>query len=349
MFNRVTSMTFAPRHRRQMWLVLLGVVAALWSSASPVAATPTAADPLAAPLAYSLFHCQRPFAALASMSQLSKEQKRSNCDFTYFIVSKAGVVIDCEAPAPSSPALVCNVTARVTFSVPWDLQRRLAVQMGTVVDYVNVRRVPATQPPRYACKKQDTNGLDGDPLLAEDDAWRYSLNLRAKGNSTVSYKGFDGEGYSVCCEGMQESHCAWETATRADGTTTSIMVLGDCPLPTIPQRTEEAESTVSREAHFVVHRPLHRFVEGPWVLQLQLWRRRPAYLPVGTTAPVEDSNSEPTEDHRETLGRVNIPFHITASDLWASGHVRVVPHHTTATDRENPNAVVEVLPANPVS
>lgn len=221
--------------------------------------TSAAAHPQAEP---STFRCLRPFSAMNAFVDVAKAAAAQNCDFHYFTVTSASAAVRCaaevggggggSAAAAGSDATSCNVTLRWSMRRAADVVHRLQRQVGTDADYftqntnTNAAAGATTQKksPRATASSPPAAPGGGAFLTEDDDVWRYTLALRAKGDSTVHYKGYhDGDGYSMCCACLVEGDCVWMAAEQGDNdlavdeevaTTFSLAqsrLLRGCPLP----------------------------------------------------------------------------------------------------------------------
>jgi hypothetical protein len=223
------------------------------------AAAATAAAPQA-----DGFRCLRPFAAMDSFVAVAKADTSHNCAFHYFTVTSASAELSCATAAGSDTSAAsasptnargeaarsvdsfnadttsCSVTVQWSMRRAGNVARLLQRQVGTDADYLThnatsqrTRRPPAKQKPPVL------------PFLTEEeDVWRFNVALRAKGDSTVQYKGFNsGDGYSMCCDCIDEADCVWLSAEQGDNDLVADEVvdpdvslphrriLRGCPLP----------------------------------------------------------------------------------------------------------------------
>jgi hypothetical protein len=113
----------------------------------------------------------------------------------------------------------------------------------------------------------------------------YTLELHALNHSKITYKGFDGVGYDVCCDFLNATSgaCEWISDGAAGHEQRRRRVV-TCALtsPTTPVGTHMFGS---------VRKPLHKLVEGAWEFKWTL-RRGP-----------------------ETVGRLTVPFHVTPAHI----------------------------------
>ncbi|CBZ26903.1 conserved hypothetical protein [Leishmania mexicana MHOM/GT/2001/U1103] len=303
------------------------------------------------------FRCLRPFAATGTFPSVAKAHPTQNCDYFYFSVEDAKAELMCASPLASTTAvsdeMSCNVTVRVSMRRASDVASRLQRQVGTDKDYFTheTSTVSATASPTGG----DNTRPSAAPFLTEDeDVWRYAVSLKAKGDSSIHYKGFNGgNGYSLCCAALEEADCAWMTPQKGDKdldcdedvdvgfASQRSRVLRGCPLPfPAPHSaggggifgasadarvllTDLDEGENSGVFHAVITKPLHRITEGPWEVMVQMWRRR-QQMPSGDE---EDFFSVPA-DHSveaEVLGRIMVPFTLNLTELQQQGRITHVP------------------------
>jgi hypothetical protein len=152
------------------------------------------------------------------------------------------------------------------------------------------------------------------------DAMRYTIELKAVGSSTVRYKGFDDEGYSVCCSMLKNNHnsvetteiCEWvnqssSSSSQVDAqneeqneTETKVLKVQkltsktSCPLNNDADynvRIIDGRRVFKNLIHGQVERPLHRKIFGKWEARIEFYR--------DTTA--------------QGVGRLVIPFELSAA------------------------------------
>ena len=116
--------------------------------------------------------------------------------------------------------------------------------------------------------------------MTKNDQARYKLELKAVNDSTISYKGFDGRGYSMCCMFMDKAECEWveseEQPPLAEGeqqpavTTigTKKQVVTKCPLQ---DRVPESEAVSELSLSGSITKPLHSYRVGSWDATLSLF------------------------------------------------------------------------------
>lgn len=258
--------------------VVLGLVLLTGASALPsrVEAATTALH--AAPP----FRCFRPFSALDKFAP-SSMHRRDNCEFDYVQVERAHVDVDCEGRSANKDSdgngtcyAVLDITFRTTdrsildHKLPQD--EHIDVQSGRVR-------------PHY------------HPY--------YTVELHALNHSRITYKGFDGVGYDLCCDFLNRSaaQCTWGATpddahpqgNRVDGAAAEEaplnppkrQVLSYCA---VTDEMTPAGSVVSGS----LRKPLHRLIEGDWELKFTLRRGH------------------------ETVGRLTVPFKVRAEDIAAA-------------------------------
>lgn len=167
--------------------------------------------------------------------------------------------------------------------------------------------------PRWWSDDDDTEKRDkGESLDEEWDYWRYSIALLAPtsaGGGEIHYKGFDENGYSMCCDFLQppfsspysgvqggeeesrpasptpsSSYCHWiQTNPPSDDepqeegagnrTTSRRVLLPTCPLP----QTATATTAWRRNSRVIrgkIVKPLPSLAEGEWRAKVRMWRVR---------------------------------------------------------------------------
>ncbi|KAG5480241.1 hypothetical protein CUR178_06297 [Leishmania enriettii] len=305
------------------------------------------------------FRCLRPFSATGTFSKVAKAHPSHNCDFFYFAVEDAAAELKCTSSSPADAAAVssetfCNVTVRWSMRRASDAAARLRRQVGADKDYFTreASTTSTTTPPT----RVRTSNTSAAPFVTEDaDVWRYAVSLKAKMDSAINYKGFNnGDGYSLCCDALEEADCAWTTPQKGDNdrdcdediddgfASQRSRMLRSCPLPfPVPSSTGDVggdfgtslgarvaltdldEDESSGFFHGVITKPLHRIVEGPWEVIVQMWRRRQQTPPDGT----DPFLSIPTDQTIETevLGRIVVPFTLSLAQLQRQGRITQEP------------------------
>lgn len=324
-------MTAAPVHCQRRYTRLWAVVAALCVLACvvAVASTTAAAAVGPTPLVSSEFRCQKSFESVQTFADVAATAKERNCNFHFFSVRAASVGLTCERDSCGGGLLdSCNVTLTVEADVPADVSARLASRSGSEAEY-------------SAMAGGNGGGGGGQPrggggswlggrLLDTDDLWRYELELRPVGGAggpTVRYRGFDSQGYSLCCDGMADhaAHCQWtdlqagdndlvgedsEATEEVDEGAPRQRQLLACPLP-MPSGVTVPKAGTGFTVR--VARPLpSTAADGAWEALLELYRLRSTYGGGGAAA------------EREVLGRVLVPFALDTARLLSGGHVAVV-------------------------
>ncbi|GET88396.1 hypothetical protein, conserved [Leishmania tarentolae] len=299
------------------------------------------------------FRCLRPFSATGTFSSVAKAHPSQNCDFFYFTVEDAKAELKCASPSAATAlqpeSVSCNVTVRVAMRRASDVVVRLQQQIGTDKDYFTQEETTSTT--RASPTHSDGRRPSAAPFLSDgEDVWRYAVSLRAKGDSSIHYKGFDGgNGYSLCCDALEEADCMWMAPQKGDtdldcdedvGVGLPLQqsrILRGCPLP-FPAADSDAfgesrgarvlltdldEGDSSDIFHAAITKPLHRIVEGPWDMMVQMWRRRQQVPAKGS----EDSFSVPVNHSSEAdvLGRIMVPFVLNLTELQKQGRITHVP------------------------
>ncbi|KPI84102.1 hypothetical protein ABL78_6839 [Leptomonas seymouri] len=343
------------------------------------------------------FRCLRPFSAMDSFATVAKEDASQNCNFHYFTVTAASAELSCVTTADGIPSASldardgfkndeagasasCNVTVRWTMQRAGNVVEMLQRQVGTDEDYFMRQTAESTASsatsshPRTSPSQPDGAAAVAPFFTEDSDIWRYAISLRAKGDSTVQYKGFNnGGGYSMCCDCIAEGECAWLAAEQGDNDLAvdeevnpsfslhQHRMLWGCPLPfpegpstkgdedggfgafpgarvTLTDLDEDLEAGKEKDCfRGQITKPLHRLVEGPWEVTVQMWRRRQLQSSSSTTpasVPM-DSNIE-----AEVLGRVVVPFTLDFTQLEKEGRVTHVKSMALTVED-----VTEVVPA----
>ncbi|KEG13224.1 hypothetical protein DQ04_01141100 [Trypanosoma grayi] len=137
--------------------------------------------------------------------------------------------------------------------------------------------------------------------VVENDTYRFSLQLRAFRDSVVHYKGFDQNGYSMCCNFIQGAECSWEGRQQgedarlkegAGGGVSGISTRKEPRIVSCPLYHGVARGSTF---HGVVTKPLHRLAITEWEARLEFWRG--------------------VQQDRELLGRLLLPFRLTEDDV----------------------------------
>ncbi|CCW62944.1 unnamed protein product [Phytomonas sp. EM1] len=285
------------------------------------------------------FHCQRSFSAMSSFRSFGGREAQKNCDFYYFEIENASAKVQCEVPntQQSSEAglempLNCSIELNIVAELAKDVSERFAHRVGSVAHYADMNSSPSAM---------------RAVLLDSDDPWRYSFELRSTlGRGTaINYKGYNGQGYSLCCSAIPEAKCEWVHEEEGDlsfGANESLgemkeerqataqLVLSECPLPLPTPRGEShpnsspVDSPPGREFFYIrVSRPLHRFVPGPWEARLMLWRQRMSFAAGAKGKDGTLSTADP-----EVLGRVIVPFELPeagTSEIKDDKHQPLLP------------------------
>jgi hypothetical protein len=133
------------------------------------------------------------------------------------------------------------------------------------------------------------------------DSARYTLELRSVNDSTINYKGFDGNGYSLCCAFIDDSRCEWVEEADAHLPHEDVSVAKpkrqrlkpkECSVftaPTFGEADQEQGSSPVIKGH--VEKPLHTYSVGHWEAKLTFWR------------------------DQEIVGKLSIPFQLTQEDV----------------------------------
>ncbi|KAG8341842.1 hypothetical protein TRVL_07333 [Trypanosoma vivax] len=238
------------------------------------------------------FRCLRSFSSLPRLTSTAIKSM-SSCNFTAFEVLNANARTSCKATASqdngarSASVTLCSVTVNVVLRLPSGSRRE---------------------------------------LVTTSDEYRYSFHLRALNNSMVHYRGFNKNGFSLCCNFLQGTRCSWEATHNASVRNESRQRHGgapsknesevadvnatatppgepavlSCPMYTKSSRHEYVNGTVTK--------PLHQLVSGSWEVRVEFWHY---------------ANAE-----RTGLGRVLLPFHLHKHEILSSSRSAV--SHLTA-------------------
>ncbi|KAG5479475.1 hypothetical protein LSCM1_04739 [Leishmania martiniquensis] len=305
------------------------------------------------------FRCLRPFSATGTFASVAKARPSQNCDLFYFTVEDAAAELKCASPSPATAVAAaavagetsCNVTVRWSMRRAPDAAARLQRQVGADKDYL-MRGASTTSTTSTPAPAPSSNPSAAYLVTEDADVWRYAVSLKAKGDSTINYKGFhSGDGYSLCCDALEEADCVWMTPQRGDNDLACDEDIGDgpvpqhsrmlrsCPLPfPAPSGVGAAfgASSGARVAltdledeersglfHGVVTKPLHRIVEGPWEVMVQMWRRRQR-IPRDGAGPSSSILTDAAIE-AEVLGRLVIPFTLNMAELQKNGRITQAP------------------------
>lgn len=275
------------------------------------------------------FRCQKPLSAFNSVTgRQQKTTGSSGCDFTYFRVTDASVNVHCGSSSsavttlerePSSSGVQvdqaaeqeaettngggkqqgCRVTVQLELQLSPDLPLLLEYQ------YMEMSRNCS-----YSSRDGNTTATAAAASLLEEDQdiWRYSIALSHTGASDkgeIHYKGYDHNGYSMCCDfipspsaaldsSSSSSYCFWQPASGDVHRYARRVLLPDiCPLPQTPDVAAErariipsvASSSTKKAALGTtqnpfprvfgqVTKPLPALLPGEWRAKVQLWRTR---------------------------------------------------------------------------
>ncbi|KAF8304638.1 hypothetical protein TcBrA4_0044860 [Trypanosoma cruzi] len=242
------------------------------------------------------FRCMRPFESLPRFSPANMDSGE-NCRFGPFRVINAKAMTQCvrdddDTARAASPT--CSVTLRVSFQTEGDKRRH---RVGGAA-------------------------LAGSDEAFGSEAYRFSLRLRAFNDSIVEYKGFDQNGYSMCCHFIEGSECSWDVKEEEGNSTQQEAAT--------PQKDDDGRASHAprrREAmvvscpirnpvvpgivfHGAITKPLYRLVITDWEARLELWRGRP--------------------HEKVFLGRVLVPFRLTEDDIASAQSNAAATTTTTA-------------------
>lgn len=180
----------------------------------------------------------------------------------------------------------------------------------------------------YATVRFSGERLTALPPGVEDA--RYTLELRAVNVSTVNYKGFDHNGYSVCCALLDEAHCEWSNDSDGDPPKPTSAAVGEAE-----QNSQSANTTVDNEPDPTVtatHRkrvlrsiacPLYASEAVPAAGNTATDPKAAAVVSLSGSVrrPLHTLASKTWEARLifylrgEVVGRLSIPFQVTEADL----------------------------------
>ncbi|RNF08491.1 hypothetical protein TraAM80_02717 [Trypanosoma rangeli] len=264
-----------PIMKRVLWL-LLTLSFFLGAASSSTAVKDTAP-----------FRCMRPFGSLPRFSPANMDAAE-NCKFGLLRVINATARTRCvrdDAARGASTASnndkmppTCSVTLNVTFQAEGN-EAYHAVGVSSVA---------------------------GHEEAFGGEAYRFSLRLRAFNDSVVEYKGFDQNGYSMCCNFIQSAECSWDEERKSSGTphySASPQEDNGGNAPDASRRREamvvscpiHSQVVPGGVFHGVITKPLHRLVVTEWEARLEFWRGQ--------------------RQERVMLGRVLLPFRLTEDDI----------------------------------
>lgn len=198
------------------------------------------------------------------------------------------------ADVPTAKDDSCTATVFLDFEASPQLQLLLAHQ------YTNST---------YGPLKMGENEEEGRMVEEALDVWRYSLTLfHVTEKGEIQYKGYDQNGYSMCCDllrhsSLASSHssssfCSWHSSSStnadkdAEGTGekeedenaerdaplshTRYVHMDQCPLPQIPSNTSSSHGVDATPFSFSgrISKPLPALISGEWLAKIQLWRTR---------------------------------------------------------------------------
>lgn len=165
----------------------------------------------------------------------------------------------------------------------------------------------------YGPLKEGKSEKEGRMVEEALDVWRYSLTLfHVTEKGEIQYKGYDQNGYSMCCDLLRSSSptseysfCSWHSSSltntdedeQGDGPKevelkqkeedenedgyapppqTRFVHMDRCPLPQIPSNTSSSHATDTTSLSFTgrISKPLPALIAGEWLAKIQLWRTR---------------------------------------------------------------------------
>jgi hypothetical protein len=224
------------------------------------------------------FRCSRPFSALDKFAP-SAMHRRENCEFQFLEVHNARVDVECDGENTNGTG-GCYATLHLELAITDQKLIEHELPQDSHEDVVSGRSRAHYHP-------------------------YYTLELHALNHSRITYKGFDGLGYDLCCDFLNASsaQCEWD---GEDISAPTPQADAD-PLKDEEQRkatrrqrmhycaVTDASSPRGRLISGSVRKPLHKIIAGDWEVRWTLRR--------GT----------------ETVGRLSVPFEVTQATLSGGG------------------------------
>lgn len=286
----------------------------------------------------SKFRCQKPLSEFGT--------KREPCDYTYFTLRDAQVALRCVNAAHhhqeyNSSSAEVRAEAGGTTTAGGGLKEALllgtesfdaegserachaVISLNMEVDdrqalqlYYQLGSNEAVDiPPRFPAETvQDT-----------EDRWRFSMALSFAGGE-VDYKGYNHNGFSLCCDMLQSPvahgttetpspNCFWKSDEEGEGRT-RLLVSNSCPLPqTAQQAKQQAGGNVVRKFSGSVAKPLPFLSGGVWRAKLRLWRVRGDATSVPGPNDTSGVGFMDDEEKVEVLGRLVVDFVVSNESL----------------------------------
>ncbi|KAH9597695.1 hypothetical protein LSM04_007688 [Trypanosoma melophagium] len=259
------------------------------------ATTTTTTTNLSEKAALTPFRCMRPFASLPRFSP-SVMNAAENCKFGPFRIVNASAVPNCTRVG--SPPIMRTSDGQSSQGEHND--KMLLPGCNAVI--------------RIVLKMEDENGFKSSQSkdLVENDIYRFALHLRAFNDSVVHYKGFDQNGYSMCCDLLQEAECVWKKngnfsqskgqENSSENTSTSEKIEAKIETATIQRELVVVSCPLYNNKisqggifHGSLIKPLHRLAVTGWEARLEFWRG--------------------VKNEKEILGRLLLPFRLTENDI----------------------------------
>lgn len=298
-------------------------------------------------LSSSRMRCLQPFSAMQSLGAMQKI--RDPCSFGgYLRVESALLELRCgsgtsstattageEASAGGEETAIdvkeeeevvvgsvrhgaesCRVTVSVKATVLEGAAATLRERVGTAGDYF-FRGNAADAAPAAGEEAVVRALAPSGALTDDDDPWRFDFRL--KGAGEIHYKGYGGNGYSVCCDLVDDTEdsgsCVW-VGNATNGT--AVREVRRCPLPLpVEDKTSALAAGSTGAFHGSVEKPLYKLVDGEWKAIVELWRHRQVYVAdtAGRAGANASTQAPDDDDDRESLGRVVLSFLVDTKDI----------------------------------
>lgn len=307
--------------------------------------TGSASSPPSAAASSIPFRCRKPLSSSTAWKHSDGQQHP--CDFQFFQVSNALVTLQHYSDRRQHSFHSTAVAAVESPLEPRDSVSEEAESPSTTVtvelEMVTAQQIGLLFRHRRGVEAGST-GDEGAP--EEEDPWRFSLSLLFRGASSsggpdspnvIHYRGFNRNGYSMCC-GLLVSredgaYCSWRVegeeergAAKSNGSTSlsphrSTRYLHGaneaprCPLPYSLSSSgiEGVEGVRDSDDRLggvpflgSITKPLPFDLKGKWEARIQFWRARSSASPSSDVQP----STMDDESSIEMLGRVIIPFQV---------------------------------------
>eukprot|EP00796_Vickermania_ingenoplastis_P010080 gene10080-7050_t len=321
--RHLSSLTF--RHTKMAPVLYFAAVllAITLASASEVASE-------SRPVSSSM-RCQRPLSAFQGLEEEAAIAAKGNtCDFTYFSVTDAHVHIQCGnseeyKPNPSETVSVAGAEARPQLG---EGGGRMSCSVSVSLDLHPAANLALLLQHQFAGDSKSNEPIEKSE---EWDKWRFSVALSHAGSGEIHYKGFDHNGYSMCCDLLKSSgtaapgtYCSWTHKTNPDK---DVRMLEKCPLPQSLTEVVNAKNVAISPLTGVITKPLPVLAPGQWLAKIRMWRVRSGAWTEKEKEAQEKQGKEGEgetndeivfmndEENVEVLGRVMVSFHVGAEDL----------------------------------